>query len=86
MKDDRKLAENILEYCNRIEEYTSHFGSDAEDFYGSKMFQDSCAFCILQIGESVRNLSQEIVKKSIQIYIGEALLESEISLLMVTKV
>jgi uncharacterized protein with HEPN domain len=37
------------------------FGSDEEDFLDSHVFQSSCAFYILQIGETAKRLSAEFI-------------------------
>lgn len=55
-KRDLKDIETIMEYCDRISKVLSEFGSDEEDFLENYALQSSCAFSLIQIGESVKNL------------------------------
>ena len=59
MKRDVKDIEKIIEYCERIEEYIQTYGSDEDDFLSNKVFQGS-AFCLIQIGEAVARLSEDV--------------------------
>ena len=63
MKDDLVLLRKILEYCDDIENSIIFFGGDEETFYENIIFQRSCAFNILQIGELVKSLSPGLKKK-----------------------
>lgn len=49
----------ILHYCQRLVVNRSHFQDDFATFQGSAPFQDSCALCLIQIGEAVHRLSDE---------------------------
>ncbi len=61
MKNDKVLLRAIIERCDNIEECINFFGNDEEDFLSNKIFQQSCAFDILQIGEAVKSLSFELI-------------------------
>ncbi|MCL2032250.1 MAG: DUF86 domain-containing protein [Methanomassiliicoccaceae archaeon] len=59
MKNDAALIKMILAYCNKIDDCVTFFGGDEEDFLASDIYQSSCAFYILQIGELVKSISPE---------------------------
>ena len=58
---DRDQLYTILRYCTRLDEAVMRFGSSYESFESDSVFQDSCALCIIQIGEAVNRLSDEFV-------------------------
>lgn len=49
----------ILRYCERLEAAQTRFGGTYEVFARDEVFQDSCALCLIQIGEAVHRLSEE---------------------------
>ena len=59
---DRTIIEHILSYCDDIYEAVERFGNDKELFYKDKHYRNSCAMCILQIGELCGHLSDEFKK------------------------
>ncbi|MDR3282071.1 MAG: DUF86 domain-containing protein [Candidatus Methanoplasma sp.] len=61
MNRDEENARIIIEYCDLVEDNMRTFGSDEEDFLESRAFQSSCAFCVFQIGETVKRLSAEFL-------------------------
>ena len=56
---DYQRLEHILDYCTDILETTARFDESEEIFLGDKVYQQSVAFCILQIGELANGLSEE---------------------------
>jgi len=60
MGDDVKLLKVIIEYCGRIRNAMARFGDDEEDFLGDPEYQYACSFCITQIGETIKRLSQKV--------------------------
>ena len=61
----KRNAENlriIIKYCDDIEYLINTHGSDEEDFYDNISLQYSCAFSIIQIGEHIKRLSDELKK------------------------
>jgi len=60
MKREIKDLEQIIEYCERIKEYLQTYGNDEDDFLGNRVFQEGSAFCLIQIGEAVGRLPEEI--------------------------
>ena len=63
MKDDVFLLKKIIDYCDDIGNSITFFGRDEDTFYENIIFQRSCAFNILQIGELVKSLSPELKLK-----------------------
>jgi uncharacterized protein with HEPN domain len=63
MNNDALIIETIMEYCEKIQNAMDRFGGDEEDFVDDPDYQQSCSFCISQIGELVKRLSPEITKK-----------------------
>ncbi|MDR3282049.1 MAG: DUF86 domain-containing protein [Candidatus Methanoplasma sp.] len=61
MNRDEGSVRRVIAYCDRIEDNIRDFGSDEEDFLNSHAFQGSCAFCVFQIGETVKRLSAEFL-------------------------
>lgn len=55
-RDNEQLG-IILHYCHRIDEALRCFGDSYDDFVSIPPFQDSCALCLIQIGEAVNRLS-----------------------------
>lgn len=54
---DKSILEHILDYCNKLIYYTD--GISSERFVEDDIRIDACAMGILQIGELVRNLTDE---------------------------
>ena len=54
---DSSILKHILEYCDKLQEFTR--GMDFEAFDSSDLHKSACALCILQIGELVINLTDE---------------------------
>ena len=52
--------EKIIGYCRRIDEDLSRCGRDPQTFRSDHLFQDACCMCIVQIGELVSQLSDEV--------------------------
>lgn len=48
----------ILRYCERLEAAQARFGGSFEAFSQDDIYQDSCALCLIQIGEAVNRLSE----------------------------
>ena len=57
---DASILEHMEEYCADIEQYLHATGDSFDAFLSDPMCQHSIAFCILQIGELVSKLSQEL--------------------------
>jgi len=61
MNRDVKYIESIVKHCDNIEEAVQINGADEEIFFNNVHFQNDCAFALLQIGEIVKRLSDEIM-------------------------
>lgn len=47
-------------YCNRIADNLARYQNNYEEFKTDLLFQDACCMCIVQIGELVGQLSEEV--------------------------
>lgn len=54
---DHNILLHIVEYCDRLSAFTGDM--EYEQFENSELHKDACAMCIFQIGELVRNLTDE---------------------------
>lgn len=57
---DRILLEKIIGYCDRIADNLNRYQNSFDAFQSDLLFQDACCMCIVQIGELVGQLSEEI--------------------------
>ena len=57
---DRERIENIIGFCDRILLYSDAENSGYEQFRTDYKTQDACILCVIQIGEVIVNLSDEI--------------------------
>ncbi len=56
---DMQRILKIRDYCLDIQDKALRFGASADAFLSDETYQQSVAFCILQIGELVGGLSEE---------------------------
>ena len=61
---DRILLEKIIGYCDRIADNLNRYQNSFDAFQSDLLFQDACCMCIVQIGELVGQLSEEIKRKT----------------------
>ena len=59
-KRDRILLGKIIGYCDRIADNLARFQNSFDAFQQDVLFQDACCMCIVQIGELVGQLSEEM--------------------------
>ena len=57
---DLQRLEHICDYCRNIEETVVRFGDDFESFHSDRAYHDLICFYLLQIGELVGDLSEEM--------------------------
>jgi uncharacterized protein with HEPN domain len=62
-QDDCGNLKKIIGHCEKIGEHIKLFGGDEEDFLANAAFQDACAFNVIQIGEYVGLLSDDLINK-----------------------
>jgi len=60
MRREIKDLEMIISYCKRIEEYLLKYGDREDEFVDNADIQEGCAFCLIQIGEAVSRLPDEV--------------------------
>ena len=57
---DRELLKCIIRYCDRIISYSERVNFSRDEFLRDSMVQDACCMCIVQIGELVSLLSEDL--------------------------
>ena len=60
---DISILRHIVTYCEQIEQTIERFGNSAEIFAADPIYRNAAALCILQIGELVGNLSDDLRSK-----------------------
>lgn len=66
MRDELILRKIIL-YCQRIANNLTRYRHSFSAFESDYLFQDACCMCVVQIGELVSQLSDEVKKRSASI-------------------
>ncbi len=56
---DIDILNNILKYCNQIDEANRQYDSSIENFEENSVYRNAVAMCVLQIGELAKHLSEE---------------------------
>lgn len=51
-------------YCQRIADHLDRYHHDFSAFESDHLFQDACCMCVVQIGELVSQLSDEVKRKN----------------------
>lgn len=54
---DIDILNNILKYCNQIDEANRQYDSSIENFEENSVYRNAVAMCVLQIGELAMILS-----------------------------
>lgn len=67
MRSDAFLLKSIIRYCDDILTDLSYYDYDEETFNEEVRFQHSCSFCLFQIGEYVKRLSETLKQNNPQI-------------------
>ena len=57
---DRIILQKIDTYCQRIADNLARYQHDFTAFETDYMFQDACCMCVVQIGELVAQLSDDV--------------------------
>lgn len=57
---DRLILQKIVLYCQRISDNLDRYHHDFSAFEQDYLFQDACCMCVVQIGELVSQLSDEV--------------------------
>lgn len=45
---DKRSAETIIDYCNRINDYLNRFDDDKEIYMSDSLYKDACALVIIR--------------------------------------
>lgn len=57
---DRLILQKIVLYCQRIADNLDRYRHDFSAFEQDYLFRDACCMCVVQIGELVSQLSDEV--------------------------
>ena len=60
---DKIVIQKILQYCKDIDGMINRFGDDIQVYETDMAYQYACSMCIIQIGELVGQLSDELKSK-----------------------
>ena len=58
---DYQILDKILRYCSDIEFTHNEYHHKEEVFFSNPTYRNAIALCLLQIGELVKNLSDEFI-------------------------
>ena len=57
---DKSVLEHIIRYCNEINDANDQFGNSLVVLKANSVYKNAVSMCILQIGELVTLLSEEL--------------------------
>lgn len=60
---DKRSAETIIDYCDRIADYLNRFDDDKEIYMSDSLYKDACALVIIQMGEFANRFSDEFLEE-----------------------
>ena len=66
-RSDRIILLKIISYCDDVQLLMERFGYDYQTYCSDITFRYATNMCIIQIGELVGRLSEEIIEKNKQI-------------------
>lgn len=61
---DQVILRKIIGYCKRIEDYLERYKHKYTAFEQDYIVQDACCMCIVQIGEMVAQLSDDVKQQN----------------------
>lgn len=64
---DRLILQKIVDYCDQIHQTVERFGADFDIYSNDFVYRNACSMCILQIGELVSKLSDEVIQQNTDI-------------------
>lgn len=59
-RDDKYYLQFIIDHCQRITEFTKRFNGSADVLYHDFAYQQAVTMSLVQIGENVKNISDEV--------------------------
>ena len=66
-RDDKYYLERIIEHSKRIEDFTKRFNGNLEKLENDLAYQQAVILSIVQLGENVRKLSEDVKVKNPQV-------------------
>ena len=60
---DKIIIQKILQYCKDVDAMVNRFGDDIQIYVSDLAYQYACSMCIIQIGELVGQLSDDLKNK-----------------------
>lgn len=63
IENDKLHLLYLKKYCLKILAYMNNLDNSYENFLNNEMIQDSISFCLLQIGEISKSLSEQFIKE-----------------------
>ena len=60
---DKIIIQKILQYCKDVDAIVNRFGDDIQIYVSDLAYQYACSMCIIQIGELVGQLSDDLKNK-----------------------
>ena len=60
---DKIVIQKILQYCKDVDAIVNRFGDDIQIYVSDLAYQYACSMCIIQIGELVGQLSDDLKNK-----------------------
>lgn len=64
---DQLILQKIIIYCQRVKDNLERYHHDFSAFEQDNLFQDACCMCVVQIGELVSQLSDEVKSQNTSI-------------------
>lgn len=58
------ILQKIISYCCRIADNLERYHYDFSAFENDYLFQDACCMCVVQIGELVSQLSDDVKRRN----------------------
>ncbi|MBO7158974.1 MAG: hypothetical protein IJH63_12880 [Methanobrevibacter sp.] len=64
---DKRGAETIIDYCNRINDYLNRFDDDKEIYMSDSLYKDACALVIIQMGEFAIDFQMNFLRNMMEL-------------------
>ncbi len=64
---DTVILRKMIAYCDDIDQIMDRFGKDFDTYRSDKAYQYAAAMCIVQIGELVTRLSEEMTGSAVSV-------------------
>ena len=64
---DKRCAETIIDYCNRINDYLNRFDDDKEVYMSDSLYKDACALVIIQMANLQIDFQKNFLKNMMKL-------------------